>query len=636
MEDKHNNGMLQSLLLGGGSGGGGSGLPPVTPADNGKLLGVDGGEWKAVDAPAGMEEITYSALKALRDGGNLVPGRAYRITDYVTAINGTYDLSAIGASGYVHYAKSAGHPFDIIVVADDENHLNEGARAALHSGDTYFANSKLGAWEIKYALDNDPTRFAWADSTNGKGVVWWMRDEFNNEAGFDFKNVQVLCYALAMADQSATPNRLCYDASTQPNRYGSVYAVFTALQSYMNGGSYVNPFHNGCDFAVGYNILGTVQFPTVDATYLATFNADWYYTFDSLNSGAHRDMSLNGDGKLLCYENEIALCGDSLASTLSLPVIPLGLNASCWQDNDQVNSHSAVGNKLALNSFLNIFGANCDMNRLGSGSYANIFGVGCSHNTFEVICYSNTFGAGCNNNTFGEDCRGNTFGDDCNDNTLGADCDSNTFGADCDSNTFGADCSSNTFGADCSSNTFGDGCNSNTFGNGCNSNTFGNGCNSNIFGNGCNSNIFGNGCNSNTFGDYCNSNTFGNGCNSNIFGNGCNSNTFGDYCTRNTFGADCNSNTFGGSCHDNTFRGDCNNLSCTIPPGGYVVENVHVFTTFPTSLMSCELYDAAIAGKNYPIDIGLDSQGRLVASWWNGLTREGMYKANASDSWHTL
>lgn len=53
MEDKHNNGMLQSLLLGGGSGGGGgSGLPPVTPADNGKLLGVDGGEWKAVDALA--------------------------------------------------------------------------------------------------------------------------------------------------------------------------------------------------------------------------------------------------------------------------------------------------------------------------------------------------------------------------------------------------------------------------------------------------------------------------------------------------------------------------------------------------------------------------------------------------------
>lgn len=318
----------------------------MTAADDGKFLGVDGGEWKAVDAPSGMEEITYSALRALQNDSKLVPGKAYRIIDYVTVINGTYDLSAIGASGYVHYAKSAGHPFDIIVVADDEIHLNENARAALHSGDTYFANSKLGAWEIKYALDNDPTRFSWADSTNGKGVIWWMRDEFNNEAGFDFKNVQVLCYALAMADQSTTPNSLCYDASTQPNRYGSVNAVFNALQSYMSGGSYVNPFKNGCDFAVGYNILGTVQFPTVDATYLATFNADWYYTFDSLNSGAHSDMSLNG-GELLCYENEIALCVDSLASALSLPVIPLGLNASCWQDNDQADYHFFNSNKLA-------------------------------------------------------------------------------------------------------------------------------------------------------------------------------------------------------------------------------------------------------------------------------------------------
>lgn len=122
----------------------GSNLPPVTAADDGKLLGVDGGEWKAVDAPAGMEEITYSALRALQNDSKLVPGKAYRIIDYVTVINGTYDLSAIGASGYVHYATSAGHPFDIIVVADDESHLNENARAALHSGDTYFANSKLG------------------------------------------------------------------------------------------------------------------------------------------------------------------------------------------------------------------------------------------------------------------------------------------------------------------------------------------------------------------------------------------------------------------------------------------------------------------------------------------------------------
>ena len=38
---------------GGGSGGGGAGLPPVTEADNGKILGVVNGAWGAMDAGGG-------------------------------------------------------------------------------------------------------------------------------------------------------------------------------------------------------------------------------------------------------------------------------------------------------------------------------------------------------------------------------------------------------------------------------------------------------------------------------------------------------------------------------------------------------------------------------------------------------
>ena len=51
--------------------------------------------------------------------------------------------------------QSAGHRFDVIVTADDVNKLNENARACLHEGDTYFANSKLESWQLKYCLDND-------------------------------------------------------------------------------------------------------------------------------------------------------------------------------------------------------------------------------------------------------------------------------------------------------------------------------------------------------------------------------------------------------------------------------------------------------------------------------------------------
>lgn len=94
---------------------------------------------------------TWADLKTLRDNSQLVAGQWYRITDYVTTT-------------VQENTQSAGHQFDVIVRADSTNVLNENAYAALHSGDTYFstAGANLAAWELKYCLDNDTTKFAWA------------------------------------------------------------------------------------------------------------------------------------------------------------------------------------------------------------------------------------------------------------------------------------------------------------------------------------------------------------------------------------------------------------------------------------------------------------------------------------------
>ena len=43
---------------------------------------------------------------------------------------------------------------------------------------------------MKYCLDNDTSRFAWADEVNGKGVIYRMIDEFNNDVPYDFKNIR--------------------------------------------------------------------------------------------------------------------------------------------------------------------------------------------------------------------------------------------------------------------------------------------------------------------------------------------------------------------------------------------------------------------------------------------------------------
>jgi hypothetical protein len=62
----------------------------------------------------------------------------------------------------------------------------------LHEGDTYFSGNKLNSWTIKYCLDNNNSRFAWADTINGKGVIYYMKDEYKNECWYDFKNIQFL------------------------------------------------------------------------------------------------------------------------------------------------------------------------------------------------------------------------------------------------------------------------------------------------------------------------------------------------------------------------------------------------------------------------------------------------------------
>ena len=367
--------------------------------------------WAIADPSAGgIKETTYSALKALAQAGNMEPGVSYRITDYETIINGKYDLTEmVGQTAYVHYAKSAGHQFDLIVTAVDGSHIDEHAKAVQHVGDTYFATSDLSAWDIKYTLDNDPTVYIWAEPTNGKGVIYYMKDEYNNECGYDFKNVQFLAYGLTSAD-GVTYNGLCRLSDIAP-RCGTPFSVFSALQSYVGAGTYVNPFPSvwNVDFTAGALILGTVQFPEVDATYLQSFDADWYYTFDvyAYEDAEHYDYSLNYiNSHNRCHNNSIASCYDSLAFTLNSSYGPFGLPANIFQGITSYKPNYArdvFDNKLDSNTYLNIF-VDCYTMHLGSFSSACVFidclaiDTGCSQAQIAIdYGYQSTIGGFCKN-----------------------------------------------------------------------------------------------------------------------------------------------------------------------------------------------------------------------------------------------
>lgn len=127
-----------------------------------------------------MQQVTYSELVELRDNGELVSGKYYRITDYVATANSESNYTPTNI------------PLDVIVMALTEDTLCQEGYAVKRSGYTYDSelNNELKTTiKIYYSLDNDIDNFGWADTENGKGVIYRMSDlasfNTNNVAGFD-------------------------------------------------------------------------------------------------------------------------------------------------------------------------------------------------------------------------------------------------------------------------------------------------------------------------------------------------------------------------------------------------------------------------------------------------------------------
>ena len=184
-----------------------------------------------------LVNVEYAELVRLINNNELVPGCQYRITDYVAttdkdslyaatrktavrrqlmriAADTTPDGPAEFDIGAVVY-RSANKQFDIIVTADDDHTLNETARCIKHvyedNSIDVFEGCILEAWQIKYCVWNDITRFAWADdSQRGKGVIYWMKDEYGNEAPYDFKGILFGSYS---------PNENLYEGMSFPDYY---------------------------------------------------------------------------------------------------------------------------------------------------------------------------------------------------------------------------------------------------------------------------------------------------------------------------------------------------------------------------------------------------------------------------------
>ena len=383
-------------------------------SSDGGIYRYDGAQWVKTtgDADAApMLSITWSALRSLRNGGGLIPGMQYRITDFVTT---TAQADT----------RSAGHAFDVIVTADDTYTLNENARACMHEGDSYFSDSNLKAWKLKYCLNNDISRFAWADTSNGKGVIYRLVDEFNNDFPYDFKNIQFKRYKASGH---------IYRSSTSKAKYNQVSTNWKK------------------NFSDGTMSIDNLPFYYPGAP-VTTISGTWYD-----ENGNAVDASALGSVINILAEPPALVLGKTddfkyfytFSTLIDVDAEPYDTTINVLK-NIRSNFHDIYKNNF-VPTLPNVvfFGANC---------YNNTFGANCYGNTFGANCYNNTFGANCYGNTFGAYCYGNTFGSYCYNNTFGSYCNGNTFGSYCYGNTFGSYCYNNTFGSYYRYNRIEDGC----------------------------------------------------------------------------------------------------------------------------------------------------------------------------------
>lgn len=244
--------------------------------------------------------ILYSDLKILRDSLSLIPGIFYRITDYVTTTT-------------QENTQSAGHQFDIIVLATSESTLSEEAHAVLHDGDTYFANSNLSAWKLWYCLDNDTDRFAWADSTNGKGVIYRMIDEWNNDCPYDFKNI---LYAI-------------YQITDGPDKYWWTLGLYQVSNTPMNNWNYT---------------LNTTPL----YAYTFCYSEDNVNVIDATVTQFSHGTFLTKNSNNVIRKHEYGLHGLDLGNTLPVNVF-IGWQGAFFVDNEVVGYDNVLNGRCAGN-----------------------------------------------------------------------------------------------------------------------------------------------------------------------------------------------------------------------------------------------------------------------------------------------
>ena len=355
-----------------------------------------------------------------------------------------------------------------------------------------------------------------AEVVDGKGVIYYMKDEHGNECSYDFKNIQFKRWEAAEDDQGVPILSMNEDMH-------EFWAYTFCGTSFDSDGNKTKGLDGS---TAGYwgvpNIYDQYSFHN------NVIKPQWY------------DDNLCENNKLRL--NNIVLQG-------------------VWHNTD-------IGIEYSDCSYDNVFeddcynitlGYGCCNNHFGTWNYHITVGRSCAFNEFEKFCYSNHLGEGVNRCYFGENASGVNISSYCCDIRLGKYTYEISIGEECNHITIGESSSEIGIGLYSQYINIGDNCSVINTGESVHHITFGDGCYAIGFGEGSHHITFGRYGGETSIGDYSNWMTFGDGCQCNYFEGQCSKIVLGRDCYNNHFCVnqyiyldDC--------CHDNSIEPETTNI----------------------------------------------------------------------------
>lgn len=551
-----------------------------------------------LDVPC--EETTYAALKAKRDAGELVPGRWYRITDFVTTVHSSLTT------------QTAGHRFDILVLALTPKTLSEEAKAARNVNDTsYFGTTEYvvvsATLKPGITIEDVVPMYKVSYDVSTYRTPREREREFTS-IGTIMNSEGVTVPYLFEPDPDGDSNDRNYIYAGIFEFDGNTYDIWQEYD--LAGNAY--PYYELTNVIVDSVLNGT----TVDKVRFSNWSLKYSLDNDTtrfswatqeeaiINIESHcsngipliRQPSFDNDGPaasegylyawgtaadvsdpesdwsyFVFSQTEHINSGDTVwknGQELIAEIGEAGKGVIYWLKDEWNNECSYDFKNMIFNlpnfrSYTFGYGNNNqtdnDASLLNGGSccYDNIIGEYRLNGILQLnstVFYSpeasprtclNTLGINNYNNHFGIDACNNIIGSNFAENSVGNNFRNNVIGNDCFGNTIGGNFGENVIGNVFRSNTIGDGFQYNIIGHSFQNNNFGHNCFHNIIGNTAAQNTVANSFAENFIGIGFQRNSIGNSFGHNNVGNEFHDNTIGRTVQYNIFGINFSYNGIG-------------------------------------------------------------------------------------------